>query len=176
MLAVKQNLGPNDGGLAFRIETQDSQPRLDWASGAVSLDANSILNIEDREDHSERKDAEEWLREYLADGPIGAREAIRAANDVGITKSTLWRAANSLRVAKRKLGGRGAGWEWSLQESKNSGPADARVDSLNSLTNPVKTKVDSGNKNPKISAEEYMRGMESLPLTVDGEEEGEIRV
>ncbi len=176
MLPVKQNLGPNTGGLAFRVATQDSQPRLDWESGAVSLDANSILNIEDHEDHSERKDAEEWLREYLADGPVSAREAIRAANDVGITKSTLWRAAKSLRVARRKLGGRGAGWEWSLEELKNSGPIDTPVDSLNSLTNQMKTKVDSGNTNPKISANEYTGSMESLPLSVDGEEEGEIRV
>ena len=46
------------------------------------MDANDVLNVEDREDHSEHKEAEQWLREYLADGPVGAREAIRAANDV----------------------------------------------------------------------------------------------
>jgi len=51
MLAVKQNLCPNIGGLAFRVETQNGLPRLDWESGAVNMDANEVLNVEDREDH-----------------------------------------------------------------------------------------------------------------------------
>jgi hypothetical protein len=176
MLMVKLNLGPSVAGLAFRIETQNLLPRIAWEAGAVAVDANDVLNIEYREDHSERKEAEEWLREYLADGPVAASEATRAANAVGITKTTLYRASRALGVARHKLGGRGAGWEWSLEESKNSGPIDTPVDSLNSLTNQVKTKVDSGSKNPKISANEYRGSMESLPQSVDGEEEGEIRV
>jgi hypothetical protein len=53
------------------------------------VDANEILNVEQREDHSEHKEAEQWLQEYLEDGPVGAREAIRAANDVGISKMML---------------------------------------------------------------------------------------
>jgi putative DNA primase/helicase len=88
----------------------------------VTLDANDVLNVDGREGQSERREAEEWLRDYLADGPVGAREAIAAASHVGITKTTLWRAANSLAIVKRKLGGRGAGWEWSLQDSKNPAP------------------------------------------------------
>jgi putative DNA primase/helicase len=111
MLPVKQNLGPSIEGLAFRIETQDSLPRLAWESGAVDADANEMLSVGFQEDHSARKDAEEWLRAYLQDGPAAARDAIRAASDNGVSNTTLRRAANSLHVARRKLGGRGAGWE-----------------------------------------------------------------
>lgn len=176
MLAVKQNLGPNVGGLAFRVTTKNGLPVLDWESGAVTMDANDILNTEDREAHSERKEVEQWLREYLADGSVGASDVIRAAKAVGITRSTLWRATDSLGVARRKIGGRGAGWEWSLQDSKNSSPIYTNVDSLNSLTKEMKTNPDNGARNSKSSPMEYLEPLDSLPLADDPNEEGEIRL
>jgi putative DNA primase/helicase len=177
MLAVKQNLGPNVGGLAFRVETQNGLPRLDWESGAVNVDANEILNVEQREDHSEHKEAEQWLREYLEDGPVGAREAIRAANDVGISKMMLWRASNAIHVARHKLGGRGAGWEWSLPDSKISTPVYTDVKSLKPLDSGMKTKADSAPNNSKVSRFQDVGDMESLPLVAersDGEHKPEI--
>jgi hypothetical protein len=180
MLAVKQNLGPNVRGLAFPVETQNGLPRIDWESGAVNMDANEVLNVEHREDHSERKEAEQWLREYLVDGPAGAREVIRAANDVGVTRTTLWRAASSVGVVKRKIGGRGAGWEWSLKDSmgesvKESYPVHSHLDSL---TDEMKTKPDSVAKNSKNPSMESIGLLESLPLAdgSDGHEDGEIRL
>jgi putative DNA primase/helicase len=180
MLAVKQNLGPNIGGLAFRVETQIDLPHLDWESGAVNMEANDVLNVEDREDHSERAEAEQWLREYLADGPVGAREVIRAAKDVGVTRTTLWRAASSAGVIKRKIGGRGAGWEWSLKGSigesiKESSPVHSHLDSL---TDEMKTKPDTVAKNSKNPPMESIGFLESLPLADgnDGHEDGEIRL
>jgi archaellum biogenesis ATPase FlaH len=171
MVAVKQNLAPDIDGLAFRIETQGDLPTVAWESGGVDVDVNNLLNVASSEDHSERRDAEEWLSEYLSDGPAGAREAIRAANDVGITKSTLWRAADSLRVVKRKLGGRGAGWEWSLPDLKNSTPVYRDVDSLNSLTKSMEAKPDSSRKNSKNPSKEYTKPSNSLPLRDGGEDE-----
>jgi hypothetical protein len=146
-----------------------------------------VLNVDGREDQSERREAEEWLRDYLADGPVGAGEAITAARRVGITKATLWRAANSIPIVRHKLGGRGAGWEWSLpdsknpatQDSKNSPPGRENVNSLNSLTNHLKTKADGEGENSKNSAFEYMNPLNSLPLgdhASDDEEDGEIRL
>ncbi len=174
MLAVKQNLAPSIGGLAFRIGARNGLPYVDWESGTVSLTADDVLNIEDRH-HSERTDAEHWLREYLADGPVEAQETIKAANKAGITKTTLWRAADSLSVVKRKLGGRGAGWEWSRPDSKNPAPICTDVDSL---TKQVKTTVGRGGNNSKNPPTKYIDA-ESLPLTAeggDGEEDGEIRL
>jgi putative DNA primase/helicase len=172
LLEVKQNLSPNCGGLAFRIETQNNVPHLAWEPGTVALSANDVLAVDGSEGQSERKEAEEWLRDYLADGPAGAREVIAAAGHVGVTKTTLWRAATSLAIVKRKLGGRGAGWEWSLPDSKNpapvgfkdSNPCYVDVDSLNSLTKQLKTKPDSGGENSKIPHVESLDPLESLPL------------
>jgi putative DNA primase/helicase len=172
MLAVKQNLGPNIGGLAFRVETQNGLPRLNWEPGAVSVDANDVLG--DHENHSERAEAEQWLRDYLANGPVGARETIRAANDVGVTRTTLWRAAAAIGAVKHKLGGRGAGWEWSLPDSKNPTRIYTDVDSLDSLNRPLKTKADSEAVNSKNPVGIY-KDLGSLPLT-EGEDDGEVRL
>ncbi|MGA8872463.1 MAG: AAA family ATPase [Candidatus Acidiferrales bacterium] len=163
MLAVKQNLGPNIDGLAFRIQTQ-SGPRIEWEPGAVHVDANVVLSVEDREDHTERQEVERWLREYLEDGPVGARDTIRAASEVGIGKMTLWRAANSLGVIRRKIGGRGAGWEWSL-DSKISGSIHIDVKSLKPLTNPTETKADTESNISKISRFQSIEGVKSLPVS-----------
>jgi len=181
MLPVKQNLAPDIGGLAFRVEAQNGVPRLNWEPGAVSLDPNEILDVADREVHSERQAAEQWLLEYLQDGPVGARETIRAASDVGISKMMLWRASNALHVVRHKLGGRGAGWEWSLPpDSKISAPIYTDVKSLKPLESSMKTKVDSApeiSKISKISAPIYT-DVKSLPLLDQdgGEEDGEVRV
>jgi putative DNA primase/helicase len=172
LLQVKQNLGPNIGGLAFRVLTQNGQPRINWESGAVSMDANEVLTVEDREDRSERKEAEQWLCEYLTGGPLGAREVIRAANEFGLAKTTLWRAANSIGVVKHKMGGRGAGWEWSLKESV---PIYIHKDSL---TKEQEIKTDRESKNPKNPSFQYRECVESSQLgaNVRDEEDGEIRL
>jgi putative DNA primase/helicase len=177
LLAVKQNLGPNIGGLAFRVETQGSLARLDWESGAVTLDANSVLSVADGESRSELKAAEEWLHDYLADGPAAARDVIRAACDNGVAKTTLGRAATSLHVIRRKLGGRGAGWGWSLPVSKNPALIYTDVDSLDPLTNQSKTKADSGAKNSKNPRNSNIGTLNSLPLANEAsEDEGEVRL
>jgi putative DNA primase/helicase len=167
MLMVKLNLGPSLGGLAFRIHTQDALPRIDWETGAVAVTANDVLNIEYREDHSERKEAEQWLRDYLADGPVSASEAMKAAYAVGITRTTLWRAARVLSVVKHKLGGRGAGWEWSLLGGvKESSTICTGVDSLDSLTKHVEAKPDDGGKNSKNPSAECIDPAEPLHVLV----------
>jgi putative DNA primase/helicase len=175
MLPVKQNLAPDSGGLAFTIGEQSGVPWIEWQSEAVNLNANDVLNIEDREDHSERKEAEDWLQDYLADGPVVASEIKRVAKGAGVTSTTLWRAARSLRVVKRKLGGRGAGWEWSLEGSsgKESSPISKDLDSLISSANQSKTKPDSGANNSKNPCS---TDVECLPLATDGKDEDEIRL
>jgi hypothetical protein len=58
MLAVKQNLGPAIGGLAFRIATENRPPRLNWDQGAVNLTANDVLgSVEDRESQDAKREA-----------------------------------------------------------------------------------------------------------------------
>lgn len=109
LLAVKQNLAPDGGELAYSIEAPHGIARIAWEPGAVDVDVNTIMGgFESRGDHSERREAEEWLRDFLGDGPAAAAEVLRESRSAGLSRTTVWRAAQSLRVVKRKLGGLGA--------------------------------------------------------------------
>jgi hypothetical protein len=167
LLAVKSNLAAEVGGLAYRIEGSGGAPRLLWEEGAVNLSANDVLaTIDMGEGRSERKEAKEWLREYLGDGQAPAEEVERAARRVGISHTTLWRAAESLGMKRRKLGGRGAGWEWSLDEDskfKDSTSSVSDVESLESLNNPLKTKRDTQSEISKIPPTTYMESLKKPP-------------
>lgn len=172
-IPVKQNLAPDQGGLAYRIEAPDGIARITWESGEIAIDPNELMGgFETREDHTERRGASEWLKDFLKDGPVAASEVIKAANAQGIAKTTLWRAADSAGVAKRKMGGRGAGWMWSLRETESKNPPQHSVcvDSLNSLK---KTNELDSSKNPKIPKNppnECLESVESLPLPDDAME------
>jgi len=48
LLAVKHNLSPSAGGLAFRIETQNNVPRLAWEPIGTRLQALSHFNEQAR--------------------------------------------------------------------------------------------------------------------------------
>jgi putative DNA primase/helicase len=136
LLPVKQNLTANIGGLAYRIEAVNGVARIKWEEGPVFDEVDTILG-EEREEYCRRKEAAEWLGEYLAQSgqPVPARKVITAAKAVGVSEAALWRASDKLRVLKRKPGGSGVGWEWSLP-SKPRNPVEAN--SLNSLDNPLK--------------------------------------
>jgi hypothetical protein len=159
LLGVKNNLAADVGGLAYRIDGSGGAPRLVWEECAVNLSANDVLATIDMGDRSERKEAKEWLREYLDDGPAPAEEVERAARRVGISHTTLWRAAGGLGMKRRKLGGRGAGWEWSLDEDAKPKDSTPSVSDVESLNDPLKTKRDTQSEISKIPPTTYMESL-----------------
>jgi putative DNA primase/helicase len=115
MLVAKQNLGPDIGGLAFRVATANGLPILQWESGAVALKADDVLNVvENRESHDARREAESWLREQLASGPVPTQTLQTNAKTAGLAWATVRRAKESLPIVAAKSGYRG-GWEWRLE-------------------------------------------------------------
>lgn len=76
-IPVKQNLAAENGGLAYQIEAPDGVAKIAWGPGTITIDAETAMGgFDSREDRSERREAEEWLREFLTDGPrcgLGAR-------------------------------------------------------------------------------------------------------
>ena len=124
-LPLKNNIGPDGDGLAFRIEvaTVDSPAgsiqtsRIQWEREAATEKANDVLDVGQRGQGglTPRLKAEQWLRTALVDGPLMAVTVEDLAADEAISKATLRRAADSLGVAKNK-NGMGGGWEWSLPE------------------------------------------------------------
>ena len=128
VLAVKQNLSANMGGLAFRIETQSGVPCLAWESGAVSLAANEVLGVEVQQDQNERREAKEWLRNFLADGPVAAKKIQQQAKAAGLSWITVRRAKDALPVIAGKDGFKG-GWQWRLEDAQHEDaqPIDKQV-------------------------------------------------
>jgi archaellum biogenesis ATPase FlaH len=129
LLAVKQNLSASAAGLAFRIETQNNVPRLVWEQGAVALAANDVLgNVDMQQDQSERREAKEWLRDLLADGPVAVKRIQSEAKAAGHSWITVRRAKQGLPVVVGKNGYQGRS-EWRLEDahSKDAHPIDTQL-------------------------------------------------
>ena len=119
-LPMKNNIGPDSVGLAFRIEGATVQSGAGplqtslvvWDSEPVTTTADEVMRTQIPEHGSALREAEEWLRETLSE-PTPAAEIPRMAADAGISRKTLRRASESLRIVKGKTGMK-AGWVWSL--------------------------------------------------------------
>jgi len=111
LLAVKNNLGPDGEGLAYRIAARDGTPYLEWCPGTVAVAVDDALSVE-----QPRDTAKDWLRDVLADGALSSKDISREAKEAGIAWRTVRRAKDELglRVRKDKFGG---GWVWELPTS-----------------------------------------------------------
>ncbi|MEW6212387.1 MAG: AAA family ATPase [Acidobacteriota bacterium] len=116
IVQTKNNLA--EFGAALGYEIRDG--RFYW-TGTSDLTASRILAAAGSEtDASAQAEAEEFLREILADGPIPSKEGQKEARAAGISEATLRRARRAIGVVARskgKTGRRGAElWEWSLEK------------------------------------------------------------
>jgi AAA domain len=119
LVPVKSNICAPATTLAYRL----TDGRLTWdADPVVNVTADQLLSgpALDRQEHRE---ADEWLREALADGPTLSKDIEAAAEQVGIARRTLFRAKARLRVDAERIGGatRGSGkWYWTLPAVKSA--------------------------------------------------------
>lgn len=117
LLPIKNNIAPDTGGLAYRIEALDvgECPTVAWEADPVNVSADDAL-ASDREEgggRTERDDAADWLRDLLAHGPRRACDVERDARDAGYSFATVRRAKAAIGVVSRKAAF-GGPWEWSL--------------------------------------------------------------
>jgi putative DNA primase/helicase len=121
-LPLKNNLGPDATGLAFRIEgaivESPAGPletsRVSWESEPVPMTADEAMEADRGSGSTSALDAaKDWLSETLAVGSLAADEVFDRANADGIARKTLQRASKALGVQKAKLAMAG-GWSWSL--------------------------------------------------------------
>lgn len=105
---VKMNLCAHPPSLAFHI----GEDGLAW-DGPVNKSATDLLALpEDKAERGALADAEGFLRDLLADGPIEAREAQRQAREAGIMEPTLRRAKAALGIRSYREGGIAASGRW----------------------------------------------------------------
>jgi hypothetical protein len=115
---TKTNIGPFGRPLAYSIVSATvplpkggltETSRIEWAEHAPSTegeDRGSRLGPEAKK----QKEAEDFLRSQLANGPRAASELLEAAREQGITGITLNRAKVALRVKSTEGGGRNSCW------------------------------------------------------------------
>jgi hypothetical protein len=102
-----------------------------WAAEPVSqVDVDTLLSgpVLDRQ---ERRAADEWLRELLADGPALVRDLQAAARAAGLVWRTIERAKTRLGVRAALLGYGPAGrWQWRLPETDSAPDHPSETDTF----------------------------------------------
>jgi len=125
LLPTKNNLGPDRGGLAYRVVPWERDPgvgRLEWEPGPVNVSADDALDaLGGGGGRTERDDAANWLRDLLAQGPRPARDVERDARDAGYSIATVRRAKAALGVVSRKPDF-GGPWEWTMPAEDAQAP------------------------------------------------------
>jgi len=119
-LPVKLNIAAPPPVLAFRLIDQ----RVHWESEPVDhVDVEKavrgqLARDDDEEDAGNEADA--FLAELLAEGPVRATEAFKGADAHGISRRTLKRAKRRLGVITTRKGGPGdrGVWYWSLPSTR----------------------------------------------------------
>jgi hypothetical protein len=114
VLPVKNNLGNDHTGLAYRIATaENGAPVITWEPNPVEISADEALDTISQDDHSEREEAAEWLRDTLTDGPVLTSEIQKLAKQVGHAWRTVRRAKDRIGAQAVKQGFSGK-WVWEL--------------------------------------------------------------
>lgn len=121
VLPVKNNLGNDQTGVAYRIEVADNgAPFVTWFDEAVTVNADEALSpgLPD-EERTERDEAANWLRAVLNDGPVKVKELKKLANEDGHAWRTVQRAMRPAGAISERSGF-GAGARWRLNDANDA--------------------------------------------------------
>jgi putative DNA primase/helicase len=127
LIPSKMNIAPTSHGLGYRLEGVGLEvdgnvivtSRIAWDSAPVMITADQALAAcsAATEGRSARSEAENFLREMLANGPVSQKDVKDAAEGAGLAWATVRRAKDKLgiRPQRASIGTEGAGhWVWSL--------------------------------------------------------------
>lgn len=138
LVPVKTNLSAPPASLAYRIAGLAGEAaHVEWEPEPVrGVEADTLLGAEAPEDRAERRDADELLRELLAEGERPSLELFKAARANGVSERTLHRAKRRLGIKARREGvpgKKGGRWYWFLPGSEWS-PSKTATDQLETAT------------------------------------------
>ncbi len=129
LATIKNNLSAHAQALTFRLEgPDDGAARLVWGD-PCELTANALLALNpNKESHSSAQSiAEEFLREFLAEGPMPTHDVKREADRAAISIRTLERARSEIGIVSRKVGfGKDSAWYLALPEVRT--PPKSAID------------------------------------------------
>jgi DNA polymerase len=132
----KNNLTPYDQqALSYTFDTrqvgidpksgnQIIAPRIVWGKDYVDVTATEAMQAAaDSKSPSRRGSAKEFLMDTLSAGPVPSADVLEAAKEEGISKNTLYRAKDELKIKARKDGPVEDGertWQWHLPKRPES--------------------------------------------------------
>lgn len=117
-LPAKNNLGPDKGGLAFRLEASPPHPDVAipvWEPDPVEETADRILAAPT--DYSAVVEAQSWLTAQLSPGPVATKDLRQQAQQDGLSWRTIERAKGKMDVIANQIhpnGNEPRFWTWSL--------------------------------------------------------------
>jgi hypothetical protein len=129
-LPLKNNIGTDQGGLAFTIEPADvASPAgtietscVVWEAAAISVTADEAMQPTEDGDGNTIGDAKGFLVDLLASGPVPSKQVRAEATEAGLSWATVRRAQKALGIKAEKQGGFFGGqaesqkWVWTLPE------------------------------------------------------------
>ena len=123
LLPSKTNIGPDQHGLAYRIEgcliahdgREIATSRIMYETGPVTISADQALAALDGhgENRSGKAEAIDFLADLLGGGPLSAKDVMKEAGSAGITAKSVRSAREALGIKSEKSGFEG-GWVWAL--------------------------------------------------------------
>jgi putative DNA primase/helicase len=132
LMRAKSNIGPDEGGFAYGLEQTElaERPgifasRVTWREPIEGTAREVLAEAEGVEDeYSPRREAIEFLKSHLGDGPVPASEIYAASRREGISNATLRRMKAELGVRSTRTGfGKGSVSQWELPTYDESGPS-----------------------------------------------------
>jgi hypothetical protein len=114
IIPIKNNLSALPCPVTFQIDENGFR----WEGEAPDLDVDSFT-ARNGVGQSKVSEAIAFLKEALSNGPCFQRDIESSAQEKGIAARTLRRAAEALRLKKRRIGFGSAGrWSWSLPQAQ----------------------------------------------------------
>jgi hypothetical protein len=118
----KLNIATHPRSLTYSLEAAGDVARIGWGQ-ECDLTADEIISQPARRRAGEAlQDAEEFLVDVLANGPVLSVEIKEKAKDAGIKERTLSRAKKKLKVEHYKAGFSPKTWTWKMPNDSRLGP------------------------------------------------------
>lgn len=112
MLPVKNNLGNDYSGMAYKVETASNDaPVVMWEAEPVEIDINEALSPVSDDERWAKNETEDWLLGVLIGKPLPANDVKKLARVAGFSWRTVERAKVACRVRSKKDGMSGP-WLW----------------------------------------------------------------
>ena len=139
---AKSNIGPDGGGFTYSIEQIEvprhagmTAARIAWGSAVEGTARELLTEIETNSPECEARDAVDWLRDSLANGPMTRKEVQVNANDAGFAWRTVQRAMRPAGVESHRAGfGMPAMWSIRANSTQSRQLRPSQEDGANGAT------------------------------------------